>query len=128
MSHRFSLLQYRMQIAAMLLMLIVVIVVNGYVTKRHMDRMNTAVTAMYEDRLLASSYIFDLAGYMYELKMGLAAPQNGVAYPKPAINSLIDKYDHTVLTTQEAIVWAAFKEDLKAMKKLLRIRNTQHQQ
>lgn len=113
MSHRFSFLQYRMQVAAVLVMLAAVIVANGIATKRHLDKMNASVTTMYEDRLLASSYIFSLAGHMYELEAAAQHGQPNAAYPQAAINTLVRQYDNTSLTTQEAAIWALFKNDLK---------------
>lgn len=114
MAHRFSLLQYRMQIAALLAVLIAIIVANGIATKRHMDRMNTAVTSMYEDRLLASSYLFDMANYIHHLQANNLPTPDDKNNHKAVLKTLIEKYGQTTLTQQEALIWDGFKKDLKA--------------
>lgn len=112
MKHRLFLLQYKMQIGALLTVLIVMIIANCIYSKKNIDHMDTSITSIYNDRLLASTYISELTHHLYEQKL----ESNGThVIPDPQqhtreIFALISKFESTLLTKQETLYWKAFKD------------------
>ncbi len=107
-------LNKRFQIGAVLLMLLVGIVLNNVSSKMSLDRVDTSVTSIYNDRLMAATYIFELSNSLYEknaLSM-TAGKQQQLAIDRN-IENLINKYDNTVLTVKEAALWRSFKYNMQ---------------
>lgn len=114
MKHRLFLLQYKMQIGALLIVLITVIIINCIYSKKNIDHMEASVTSIYNDRLLASTYISELTHHLYEQKTALDDTRSisDQRHHSKEISALILKFENTVLTKQEVIYWKAFKEHL----------------
>lgn len=114
MKHRLFLLQYKMQIGALLTILIAIIIANSIYSKKNIDHMDTSVTSIYNDRLLASTYISELAHHLYEQKIE-SSGTHAVYDPQQhfrEISVLISKFENTLLTKQETLYWKAFKNHL----------------
>jgi hypothetical protein len=114
MKHRLFLLQYKMQIGALLTVLITTIIINCIYSKKNIDHMEASVTSIYNDRLLASTYISELTHHLYEQKVELNNPHSAsdLQHHAKEISSLILKFENTVLTKQEVLHWKAFKKHL----------------
>lgn len=107
-------LKKRFQIGAVLLVLLIGIVLNNVSSKVNLDKVDTSVTSIYNDRLMAATYIFELSNCLYEKNaMDPIANKTQMATLDRNIGSLIDKYDHTVLTVKEAGLWRSFKHNLQ---------------
>jgi len=107
-------LQKRFQIGAVLLVLLVGIVWNNVSSKRNLEKVDTSVTSIYNDRLMAATYIFDLSNILYEkAALGHTAAARQQAALDRSIADLIHKYDNTMLTVKEAALWRSFKDNLR---------------
>jgi hypothetical protein len=105
-------LKKRFQLGAVLLVLLIGIVLNNVSSKMNLGKVDTSVTSIYNDRLLAATYIFELSNSLYE-KNGLdQAAHEQQAQLDRNIKELIRKYDHTALTVKEAGLWRSFKHNL----------------
>lgn len=107
-------LGYKYRIGLMLATLIAVLVLNSVSVKQDFEDVQTSVTSIYKDRLLASTYIFDLTDQLYQKRM-LAENQGTAAQSSAAdanINALIAKYETTFLTEDERKHWSSFKVHL----------------
>lgn len=109
-------LQYKLRIALSLSLLIVIIVVNNFSSRRNMDAVNESVTSIYKDRLMASTYILDLTNNLYEKnslkhREVLSTTENS---NNNTIQTLIGQYEKTKLTKEEGLYWEAFKKNLTA--------------
>lgn len=109
-------LQYKLRIALSLSLLIVIIVVNNFSSRRNMDAINDSVTSIYKDRLMASTYILDLTNNLYEKNSQkrseiLSSAENSY---NNTIQTLIEQYEKTKLTKEEGLCWKAFKTNLAA--------------
>lgn len=115
MSYRLSLLQYKLQIGVLLALLIAVIVVNNISSKKKLEHMDVSVSSIYKDRLLASTYLFELTNHLYEKKLLFATqqPEGTRRTNDLAILGLIGRYEKTVFTRQEAVHWRSFKSALQ---------------
>jgi hypothetical protein len=112
MKHRLFLLQYKMQIGALLTVLIAIIIANCIYSKKNIDHMDTSITSIYNDRLLASTYISELTHHLYEQKLesnGIYAAHNPQQHTRE-ISMLISKFENTLLTKQETLYWKTFKD------------------
>jgi hypothetical protein len=112
MKHRLFLLQYKMQIGALLIVLITTIIANCIYSKRNIDHMEASVTSIYNDRLLASTYISELTHHLYEQKTLDNTRSIAGQHHQDEISALILKFENTVLTKQEVIYWKAFKDHI----------------
>jgi hypothetical protein len=107
-------LQKRFQIGAVLFVLLVAIVLNNVSSQRNLDRVDTSVASIYNDRLLAATYIFELSSSLHEKEaLSPAAAAGRQAAIDHNIADLIRKYDNTVLTARETSLWLSFKDNLK---------------
>jgi hypothetical protein len=129
MKHRLFLLQYKIQIGALLAVLITIIIVNCIYSKKNIDHMDTSITSIYNDRLLASTYISELTHQLYEQKLESNGTQSahGTQQHKKQISDLISKFENTVLTKQETLYWQAFKGHLHRYEKDIALGNTGEQ-
>jgi type IV secretory pathway ATPase VirB11/archaellum biosynthesis ATPase len=76
--------------------------------------MASSITSIYNDRLLASTYISELTHHLYEQKNELNSVHSiydSQGHAKE-ISMLILKFENTVLTEQELLYWKTFKEHL----------------
>lgn len=114
MKHRLFLLQYKVQIGALLTVLIAIIVINCVYSRKNIDHLESSVTSIYNDRLLASTYISELTHHLYEQKLELNSAGSGYdpQHHAKEISTLILKFENTVLTKQEVLYWKAFKQHL----------------
>ena len=107
-------LQYRFQISAVLLILIAGIIVNNIFSKRSIEHVNSSVASIYNDRLLAASYIFSLDNALNNKRLMIAAgsQEKELASVDHSINQLIGDYDKTYLTKREKELWHSFNTNL----------------
>lgn len=112
---QFFQLQYKTRIALSLTLLILVILINNIGSRRNLDHANVSVASIYNDRLLVSTYIFELTNHLYEKKILSGLKSSSVASSHAhdaAIHNLMEKYEATTLTQEEMTNWTAFKTNL----------------
>lgn len=97
---------------------LLMIVMIGYMHKKNLSDMEETVTSIYEDRLVANDYIFELSQKIAGKKWLMSKDQNNEELTKlnHEINILIDAYEQTKLTVEENTLWEKLKKDLALAK------------
>ncbi len=110
--------RYKTKVGIWLAVLLCCLLLNNILNQAHFGNMEKAAIAIYEDRLLPSTYIFEIREYLYKERMlqqsGLndKERQQRSGQYQAAIMALLDKYEHTTLTRQERVDWQVFKSNL----------------
>jgi hypothetical protein len=114
--------------AALLLALVLgLVVVKNIVDSRYVRQLGSSFAAVYEDRLLVESYIFQLSGHLYQKKMTLdkyhlaedfALLRDNLTTSNEAIATLLQDYEKTQLTPAEARHFGALKQSVAAIQAL----------
>ena len=109
-------LGYKHRIGLLLLTLIAVLLLNSASVSRDFNDVQLSVTSIYKDRLLASTYIFDITDQLYQKRMLLehGDTRNDVQAIDASIAKLIAKYETTFLTREERLYWTDFKQELSS--------------
>lgn len=106
-------LRYRLQIGLALTVLMIGIIINNISSRYNLELASTSVTAIYNDRLMASTYLFELTDNLYKKELlPYPAPSEKTATINNDMSALIKKYESTVLTHREAALWESFKSSL----------------
>lgn len=109
----FQNLPYKIKVGLLLAILLGCLLLNNIINRKSFGNIEKAAISIYEDRLLPSTYIFEIREYLYKEKSPAQAGNKAnmqVAHKyKADITRLLDKYEHTVLTKQE-------KNDLVSLK------------
>lgn len=113
MKQGFSFLQYKIRIGILLTILIAAIIANNLWFTHNIKHMDNAANSIYNDRLMAATYISDLTHLLYASKLEI---QKGAVYKNEAGDSVLAKlvtiYESTLLTKQEQVYWMAFKKNM----------------
>lgn len=113
MKRNFFFLQYKIRMGILLTVLIAAIVANNLWFTRNIKHMDSAANSIYQDRLMAATYISELTHLLYIDRLEMS---KGNDYRKAGgdamLLNLIAAYDSTMLTKQERIYWNAFKKSL----------------
>jgi hypothetical protein len=114
--------------AALLLSAVFVFIfAKSWLDKRYVSELGSSFSAVYEDRLLAESYIYKLSDHLYQKKIMLdncRSMETGSQLQGPfrqyneAIRSLILDYEKTRLTANEDIFFLHLKNNLAEIRKL----------
>jgi len=110
MKHKLLMIPYKLKISVLLTLLIGIIIANCIYSKNNMDHMTKSVTSIYEDRLLASTYIAELSQHLYERQ--LHDETASIFANDTGITKLISSYELTYLTAQEKQHWQQFKQNI----------------
>jgi hypothetical protein len=105
----FQKLRYKTRVVALLALLLVCLLLGNFLNQSNMTNVEKAATTIYEDRLLPSTYLFDIREFLFKERTS-TFPIN---YQKE-IKNIIEKYEKTVLTQQEAKVLEALETNLAA--------------
>jgi hypothetical protein len=108
------------QTAALLLAIIFLIVGGINVLDRNtIDTLEDSFSSVYEDRLLAESYIYKLSDHLYKKKLMMETSENSwkeftqeMELHNLAINAIIIDYEQTRLTPSEEIYFRDFKNNV----------------
>jgi hypothetical protein len=108
--------------AALLLGLVMAaVLLNNYVERDTIEKLDSSFSAMYEDRLLAESYIYQFAELLHEKRHmmdnyssldKIEILPEALHVQNEEIEFLIELYDGTKLTEEEEIVYNKFKSTL----------------
>ncbi|MEQ6168791.1 MCP four helix bundle domain-containing protein [Ekhidna sp. MALMAid0563] len=101
--------------AIVLFSVLLMIVMIGYMHKKNLSDMEETVTSIYEDRLVANEYIFELSRKTESKKWLMANNQDAaqeLALLNHEIDILIDAYEKTDLTVEESKLWEKLKSEL----------------
>ena len=109
----------KMKMAAVLLLIIVLILVNNISNRNTFSRLNESIASIYKDRLMPATYIFQLTDHLYQKKFLNNGQElegqhttNALVHDS-AIASLIKTYETTYLTASEKEQWKIFRQHLE---------------
>lgn len=108
-------------VVAFVFLLIVTVVVNKINTERNVQRLSETFSEMYDDRLVAESYIYQLSDLFYNKKLAVA--QTETSYPQAGLKKelrkqtadirlLAEKYALTRLTEKEKTTFQNLAENI----------------
>src|SRR5687768_10540196 len=110
-------IKHKMAAAALLAIVIGVVLLNNLTEQKNSDDLNDAFSSMYEDRLMAESYILTMYGNLHKVNELSESYRNNPAavreqlHPVIAeLNRTIALYEKTKLTKQEEKEFIAFRE------------------
>ncbi len=109
--------------AAVALVLIFLIVLGiNVMYKKHFSELKDFYTSVYEDRLMAEYYLFQLSSLLQEKKklVDRLTELNSSDYHAldDAVTEVLERYELTKLTNTEAMHFASMKENLQALKSM----------
>ncbi|WP_370087881.1 hypothetical protein [Ekhidna sp.] len=87
--------------------------------KKHLLDLEETVTSIYEDRLVAEDYIFDLSKMMNSKKVALNNDNElveKIALANHSVDELIYDYERTKLTEKEIVIFRKLKKDISVSK------------
>lgn len=125
----------KIKTALALLTVLLLVLATNLLDKQHFSELQKSFTSIYEDRLVAENYLFNLSKQMQLKKQLLNNHESFQSQSNHIINDSIDiiikKYEATKLTTEEAEYFFSLKnqlQELKMMEKTLAISANQQDQ
>ncbi len=109
------------KVALLLVAVFILFLAKNHYDQNKITELETSFMAVYEDRLIAESYIYRLSEHLYQKKILLDARDTGFATDKiealqsqtAAINTILHEYEVTKLTEKEALVFEELKRNLE---------------
>lgn len=114
----FQSLKYKTRIGLLLGILLICLLGNNILGQKSFERIGQDARSIYEDRLMPSTYLFDLQDHLYhERTLMQAAAIDGAALSRirAAISAIVAKYEKTRLTREERSEWLHFKTNLQRL-------------
>lgn len=107
----------RLNIVLGLIAVFLLILGTNRIDKRHFETAQTAVTSVYEDRVLAQDYIYKLSSLIHKKQLNY---QDGTETVNTSLNkeieTLINLFSETKLTVNESKTFSDFKKDYDLLK------------
>jgi len=113
-------IKYKIRAVFGLASLIVVILVGNLVLRGKMSALDESMSSIMNDRLMPSGYIFELTNSIYQKRLLLldsiydSEVAARISTHNQKIDTLIQSYEKTYLTSEEKNQWEAFKKHLNA--------------
>ena len=105
------------------LLVFVIVLVTNLIDKENFSRLRSSIVTIYEDRIVASDLIFEIALLIQEKEIAAAIAdasffdeENDKANQN--IEDLIQRYERTKLTAREAKIFNELKDNLETLQKL----------
>lgn len=120
-------LQQKTKITFWSALILILIFVKNWIDKSNVTTLDTTFSSVYEDRLMAESYIFRLSEQLYQKELLLSSEgtlhkstllSNHLSQHNNSINSLILDYEKTQLTDEESFYFKQLKLNLDALERL----------
>lgn len=119
-------IQQKFKAAMLLAVICAIILITNLLGKYHMNELSDSFSSVYEDRLVAESYIYRMSDHLYQKKLALdnCSELTGsdfrlkIGSHNEAISGLLLFYDKTYLTEEEAAYLQKFKANVTALKNL----------
>jgi hypothetical protein len=111
-----------------LILVILLIVATNFIDRNNFQRIQDSVYSIYEDRLIAKDFIFDIQIKIHEKEMLLAQRQDSILASKSTpsretILELVEGFSNTGLTREEKRVLSNLNEEVSS---LFTIENSYH--
>lgn len=107
-------------VASILLVFFIVLITN-LIDRDNFNRLSYSVTTMYEDRIVASDLLFEIARIIQKKQIAVLTSdtiffENQNYKYNQEINQLLDNYSLTKLTEKEGAAFNQLQEELKSLK------------
>ncbi len=108
-------------------LILVLVFAKNLIDNNNVTTLDHSFTTVYEDRLVAESYIFLISDHLYQKKIDISScrgtdnPQktlHDIAYHNDAIDALIKDFEATKLTKTESFYFKHLKETLQEIRSL----------
>lgn len=115
-----------------LLVLCLLVLLSNYNDRQHSKEVKQTINTLYQDRLIAESYLMKLSQCMYKLKeIHSAAQMNSTPFNNQSellfkqLDTVIDLYSKTVFTKSESIKFDLYKAILRPIRDSTQVPLTQ---
>lgn len=103
-------------VASILLVFFIVLITN-LIDKENFNKLNHSVTTIYEDRIVASDLLFELARLMRKKEVAIVSAdktflENENTKLNQEVNKFIERYNQTKMTEKEKSVFNQLKDEL----------------
>ncbi|RED97913.1 MCP four helix bundle domain-containing protein [Marinoscillum furvescens] len=117
-----DILNQKRNTALTLVSVFILFLMTCVLNKVHLTQLEESLEAIYQDRLMANGYIYQLADLLHQKEALLVTADSYQAEQNLQLNdsiaSLISSYEKTRLTKEEAQVFEALKKHLRIAEKL----------
>ncbi|MEQ8478219.1 hypothetical protein [Fulvivirga sp.] len=117
MRSKFTIIQKVKAITALAVVFLLVLATNK-MDSNHFAVVKETLSTVYEDRLVAQDYIYDLSKYVQEKRFALSAQSKVNTAVNDSINEILSLYAKTKLTKNEAQHFGTFKTHIDNLYKL----------
>ncbi|QLE01714.1 MCP four helix bundle domain-containing protein [Galbibacter sp. BG1] len=110
----------RFNLALALVVVFVLILATNLLDKKHFDTAQEALTTVYEDRVVAQNYIFQMNSIVFEkeLKLSNQSSTLKVTSDGKSLDDLVANFSTTKLTAAEERQFESLKKNIEKLKKL----------
>jgi hypothetical protein len=114
-------IEQKMKAAMALTVIFVFLFIKNVSDKRHFNELGDSFSAVYEDRLMAESYIYEMSNHLSRKKLmidechtkeELGQIKDKIKEHNNAIQALIGSYEKTRLTPTEEVLFKDFKKKI----------------
>jgi Four helix bundle sensory module for signal transduction len=116
-------IQNKLTAAAVLFALCLLVLISNYNERVHNDEVKEMISTLYQDRLMAEEYLFELTNNLYKIREELNRKDADFSIKNSEINkniaeieSVCKAYEKTKLTDNEAIKFNQFKQITSQLK------------
>ncbi|UKJ08870.1 MCP four helix bundle domain-containing protein [Solitalea lacus] len=119
-------IKQKIKAASLLVLVFVIVLAKNIIDRNNVLELGESFSVVYEDRLLAESYIYHFAEHLYQKKLmfknnEITTVSQGlkdkIAFHNRSIDSITAFYDKTTLTKNEAVYYNEFKKAVTELKR-----------
>lgn len=113
-----GILKEKRRIVVVLLTILVLALINNFVSRQQYGDLTNNISSIYKDRLIPAGYIFSMSDLLYQKKILLQAmPEDNLLAQLEQHNlemtGIIEAYEATYLTKEEQRQWKNFRQHLQ---------------
>lgn len=119
-------IQQKFKAALLLAIICAIIIITNLLGRHHMDVLSNSLSSVYEDRLVASNYIYLISHHLYQKKLKFDTYNefthddlsSAISSHNDSIRTLLSFYEKTWLTEEEAACLEMFKTNARTLQNL----------
>src|SRR5688572_20462443 len=120
-------IQQKVKAALILGVVFLLVFAKNWYDERNVSKLGNSFASVYEDRLVAESYIYQLSDHLYQKKImldncssqeNIPNLQNKLGEHNTVIHAIIRDYEKTKLTTAETTCFTAFKRNVATIEEM----------
>jgi hypothetical protein len=111
-------LRYKTRIGILLGALLALLLLNNIAGQESFAKMQREATSMYQDRLMPSTFLFEIREILYQERIAMSSTAHPEAMDgslnihRAKISELLGRFEKTVLTSEEKKEWLELKKNL----------------